>query len=231
MRTPRDDFEAKLLADIERLRSELNWFYSQLNRPDSAALGRSADSVDMVHELAYSHEAAIQTCLRQLRQRSDGETFEEKVFDLTALQRELSDRTALVEYFAIDGNLLIAPFQQLHYVPFHALYDGERYVIETREVSVTPGATLLQRCLEMPTPPLQRALLLGRPDEVAPRVADEVAAIAPLFPHSILLVGEDATRTKLQQYAPTVDVLHIACHGRFRSDNLFFQPCICLMAG
>jgi len=119
--------------------------------------------------------------------------------------------------------LVVAPYQQLHYVPFHALYDGERYVIETREVSVTPSATLLQRSLNTPTPPLRRALLVSRPDEYAPRVADEVAAIAPLFAQCTTLINDDATRARLQHHAPSADVLHIACHGRFRSDNPFFS--------
>ncbi|MFO7634671.1 MAG: CHAT domain-containing protein [Caldilinea sp.] len=96
-------------------------------------------------------------------------------------------------------------------------------MIETREVSATPSATLLQRCLNTSTPPLRSALLVGRPDDYAPRVADEVAAIAPLFASSISLVGDDATRAQLQHHAPSADILHIACHGRFRSDNPFFS--------
>lgn len=301
MRAPRDDFEASLLADLERLRGELNWFYSQINRPGSAAEARGLDGVDALHERARSHETAIQTILRQLQQRSDGAAFDGETLDLPALQRDLGEDAALVEYFAIDDNLLafvvtgdaltlvdlnctagdvqtalqqahfqlgavrhagallqrhlplllqrvqrplaqlydqlqrpvqkhigerrlvVAPYQQLHYVPFHALYDGERYVIEAREVSVTPSATLLQRSLNTPAPPLRSALLVGRPDAYAPRVADEVAAIAPLFAHSTALVGDDATRTQLQQLAPAADILHIACHGRFRSDNPFFS--------
>ncbi|MFO7633711.1 MAG: CHAT domain-containing tetratricopeptide repeat protein, partial [Caldilinea sp.] len=311
MRAPRDEFEAKLLADLERLRGELNWFYSQLNRPDGAAVERGIDSASTLHELARSHEAAIQTILRQLQQRSDGgapgivafhgAALNGDMLDLPALQRELGGDAALVEYFAIDNNLLafvitdrslamvdlncteadvqtalqqfhfqlgairyagallqrhlplllqriqrplarlydllvrpvqemidarrlvVAPYQQLHYIPFHALYDGERYVIETREVSVTPSATLLQRCLNTSTPPLRSALLVGRPDDYAPRVADEVAAIAPLFASSISLVGDDATRAQVQHHAPSADILHIACHGRFRSDNPFFS--------
>lgn len=301
IRAPRDEFEAGLLAELDRLRGELNWFYSQLNRPDGAAVERGADSTDALHELARSHEAAIQTILRQFQQRSDGAALDGEVLDLAALQPELGDEAALVEYFAIDDNLLafvvtgdalamvdlncteadvqtalqqfhfqlgavrhagallqrhlplllqriqrplaqlydhllrpaqqmigarrlvVAPYQQLHYIPFHALHDGERYVIETREVSVTPSATLLQRCLDTPASPLRSALLVGRPDEYAPRVADEVAAIAPLFAQSISLVGDDATRTQLQHHAPSADILHIACHGRFRSDNPFFS--------
>lgn len=305
MRAPRDKFEANLLADLERLRSELNWFYSQLNRPNAATVERGADSADALHELARSHEAAIQTILRQLEQRSNSAAFDSvengDTLDLPALHQALGNDAALVEYFAIDNHLLafvvtgdaltladlkctevdvqrtlqqfhfqlgavrhasallqrhlplllqrvqrplaqlydlllrpvqgiigrrrlvVAPYQQLHYAPFHAFYDGEQYVIETREISVTPSATLFQRALNMPTPPLRSALLVGLPDEYAPRVADEMAAIAPLFAQSVTLIGNDATRASLQQQAPSADLLHIACHGRFRSDNPFFS--------
>ena len=36
-------------------------------------------------------------------------------------------------------------------------------------------------------------------------------------------MGDDATRSQLQHHAPSADLLHIACHGRFRSDNPFFS--------
>ena len=108
-------------------------------------------------------------------------------------------------------------------MPFHALYDGAHYLVETREVSAAPSATLLHHCLTAPAPPLRRALLLGLPDDYAPRVADEVAAIAPLFADAVTLLGEDATRTRLQHHAPSADLLHLACHGRFRGDSPFFS--------
>ena len=299
--TPRDDFEAGLVAEIDRLRRELNWFYSQLNRPDTGDSAARSGEIDAIHETARRHEAAIQIIMRQLQQRSDGLMHTGGELDLPALQADLGVDTALIEYLAIDDALLafvvtgaavtlidldctqddvqgaldqldfqlgtvrhtgahlqrhlttlltrvqrplarlynlllapvlpavgdrrlvLAPYQRLHYVPFHALYDGARYIIETREVSITPSATLLQRALAAPAHTPQRALLVGLPDEYAPRVADEVAALAPLFAHSITLIGADATRRHLQRHAPTADLLHIACHGRFRSDNPFFS--------
>lgn len=122
-----------------------------------------------------------------------------------------------------DRRLVVAPHLVLHYVPFHALYDGAHYLVETREVSAAPSATLLHHCVAAPAPPLRRALLLGLPDDYAPRVADEVAAIAPLFAESVTLLGEDATSTGLQHHAPSADLLHLACHGRFRGDSPFFS--------
>jgi CHAT domain-containing protein len=297
---PRDDFEAALFAQLAQLRHELNWFYSQLGRPESGAGARSAE-LDLLHQAARSHETAILDLARQLQQRSDGGASAAQAFDLAQLQRDLGSDTALVEYlwleegalaFVVTGaalhvvelacheaevqaalqqfhfqlgalrhagahlqrhmpaliqrvqrplatlydlllapllgclgdrRLVVAPQRSLHYVPFHALYNGEQYLIETREVSAAPSATLLHHCLAAPAPPLRRALLLGLPDAYAPRVADEVAAIAPLFADPVTLLSEAATRTALEQHAPSADLLHLACHGRFRGDSPFFS--------
>ncbi|MEJ5246494.1 CHAT domain-containing protein [Caldilinea sp.] len=300
MFTPRDAFEAELMAQIEQLRRELNWFYTQINRPDDAHHERGL-TLELLNREARHREVSIQALLRQLHQRNVRPVDSSFSFDLAALRKELGEETALVEYFAIDDELVafvvtdnelatielegglgdvvdllqklrfqlgairgnggplrrhmpalvertqrllrqlyglllapltsllgnrrlaIAPYQTLHYIPFHALHDGERYIVETREVVVAPSAALLHHCLKKSVRPPQRALLVGKPDEYAPRVADEVAALAPLFAHSTVLLDDQATWMQLQAQSPAADLLHIACHGRFRNDNPFFS--------
>ena len=117
----------------------------------------------------------------------------------------------------------VVPHRALHYVPFHALHDGASYVIERREVIYAPSATVLNHCLASPRRDIRRALLLGVPDEHAPRVRDEVVALAPMFAESVALLDEDATLANLLARAPSADVLHMACHGQFRSDNPLFS--------
>jgi CHAT domain-containing protein len=119
--------------------------------------------------------------------------------------------------------LVVAPYRALHYVPFHALHDGAHYVVERREVCYAPSASVLRHCLARSHRPLQRAVLLGVADEATPRVRDEIAAIQPLFRDSVALLDEQATREALFRYAPGADVLHLACHGRFRPDNPLFS--------
>jgi CHAT domain-containing protein len=103
------------------------------------------------------------------------------------------------------------------------LHDGADYVIERREVCYAPSAGVLRHCLARPHRMLQRALLLGVADEATPRVRDEIAAIQPLFRESVALLDEQATREALFTHAPGADVLHLACHGRFRPDNPLFS--------
>jgi CHAT domain-containing protein len=121
------------------------------------------------------------------------------------------------------GRLAIVPHRVLHYVPFQALYDGTNYLIERYEICYAPSAAVLRHCLAMPRRPIERALILGVPDEQAPLVRDEVASLAPLFTESRVLLGDQATGAALRAHGPTADVVHLACHGRFRPDSPLFS--------
>jgi CHAT domain-containing protein len=60
-------------------------------------------------------------------------------------------------------------------------------------------------------------------------VADELAAVAAVHgPRAALRLDEQATLAALAAEAPSADVLHLACHGRFRADNPAFS---CLQLG
>jgi CHAT domain-containing protein len=125
-----------------------------------------------------------------------------------------------------DRRLALVPHRATHYVPFHALHDGQRHVIEAREVCTAPSAATLLRCLRTRTPGSERpprAVLIGVPDEHAPRVRDEVQAIASLFEHPVVLLGEQGTLAALHEHAIQADFVHLACHGQFRPDNPLFS--------
>jgi CHAT domain-containing protein/tetratricopeptide (TPR) repeat protein len=119
--------------------------------------------------------------------------------------------------------LVVVPHQALHYVPFHALFDGATYTIERREVCYAPSASVLHQCLRGERLPLQHALLVGVADEQIPRVHDEVAALSGLFADAVTLTGPAATRAALRENLARADLLHLACHGKFRPDNPLFS--------
>ncbi|HYE14264.1 MAG TPA: CHAT domain-containing tetratricopeptide repeat protein [Pyrinomonadaceae bacterium] len=105
----RDEFEAELLAQLEQLREELNWFYSRINRPpagdDSART--SPEAMRALHDAARERETRVLEIMRQLQQRGgDGALGRTEPLDLNALQRALGGETALVEYTSLDGELL-----------------------------------------------------------------------------------------------------------------------------
>jgi CHAT domain-containing protein len=122
-----------------------------------------------------------------------------------------------------DRRLVVVPHRTLHYVPFHALCDERGYLIQRREVCYAPSASVLNYCLAQPRRSIERALLLGVPDARTPHVQAEIDALAPLFPQSISLLGDQATLAALRQQAPAADLLHLACHGHFRPDNPLFS--------
>lgn len=300
---PRDPFEAELLTRLDRLRQELNWFYSQINRPPEDGGARRLAHMNDLHSAAREREAELLEIERQLRLKAPAENGLSgwAPFDLAHLQRVLGEDAALVEYFSLDGELLafvvtpdsielarglgaeteveaalaafrfqidalrfgaarmrahlpqlaerarahlaelytqllaplearlgrrqlvVVPHRALHYVPFHALYDGRAYVIERRAVSYAPSAAVLRRCFDRPLRPLERAVLLGAPDAQTPHVRAEIHALAALFPQPDTLLDEQATLAALRERAPAADVLHLACHGQFRPDNPLFS--------
>ena len=244
---PRDPFEAGLVARLGELRQELNWFYSQINRPPDSEAPRGPVATSALQSAIHERETEVSQIRRQLQQRSSpngndtrAPLMQIETLDLAWLQHELGPDTALVEYFTLDDELLafvvtgegvelvrglaheqqvaaaleqfrfqigalrygtkrlhshlgqlaaraqhhlarlyalllrpierhlgarrliVVPHRALHYVPFHALHDGDTYVIEQREVGYAPSANVLRYCHARPRAPL-RSCRVARP--------------------------------------------------------------------
>lgn len=127
-----------------------------------------------------------------------------------------------LEKFIGLRRLVVAPHRALHYVPFHALYDGFGYLIESREIVYAPSAAVLQNCLEKPRRKLENALFVGVSDERIPLVNEEINALSAILPSEILL-NDEATLEAIGDGAKHKDVLHLACHGQFRAENPLFS--------
>jgi tetratricopeptide (TPR) repeat protein len=146
---------------------------------------------------------------------------------------ERSARTVLTDLYDrlvrpladdLDGEqLIIVPYGPLHGVPFHALYDGQSYLIERYEISYATSATVMARCEARPRRRLEQALVVGVADDGIPYVAQEAETVAAMLPGAQLLQGQEATMPALRTAAPGQDLLHLACHGLFRADNPLFS--------
>jgi CHAT domain-containing protein len=119
--------------------------------------------------------------------------------------------------------LVIVPHDLLHYVPFHALFDGRSYLAESTAVSYAPSASIYALCCRRAAPASETSLILGVPDERAPFIADEVRAVAGILPQAELLMGAGATADALRQRGAASRIVHIATHGYFREDNPLFS--------
>lgn len=124
------------------------------------------------------------------------------------------------------AKLTIVPHGTLHQVPFHALFDGERHLLERFEISYAPSATVYAICQERPSldfGDLGKSLVMGVEDAAIPNATGETHAVAEHLAGAEVRVGSQATVGALYEEASGCDVLHLACHGLFRSDNPMFS--------
>ena len=119
--------------------------------------------------------------------------------------------------------LIVVPHGSLHYVPFHALWDGERYLLDRFAISYAPSASVFAMCCAKPAAEGETALVFGVPDELTPQIQGEVEAVAASLPGARLFVGEAATEERLRALGPESRLVHIATHGFFRQDNPMFS--------
>jgi CHAT domain-containing protein/tetratricopeptide (TPR) repeat protein len=132
---------------------------------------------------------------------------------------------------AIAGrDLLIVPHGSLHYVPFAALHDGEKFLMQGRALRYLPSAMLLGLMPEAKSfsasakDPVNRILILGNPDlgQAAldlPAAQIEAQDLQTMFSkNSELFVRRAATETLMKDRAFDFSHIHVASHGEFSSD-------------
>lgn len=139
---------------------------------------------------------------------------------LEALNNEL---IAPIRQFFQGKHLIFVPHGPLHFLPFHALKNGEEYLCDAFTVSYAPSATVFSLSQQKPASSAPASLVLGIADERAPQILDEVRCVSSLLPHSSLHLGEQATSSLLRERGPQSGLLHIATHGVYRQDNPMFS--------
>lgn len=120
-------------------------------------------------------------------------------------------------------HLIVAPHRLLHHLPFHALSDGQRFLMDEFTISYAPSGGVYALATARRPRYEQESLVLGIPDRNAPEIADEARAVAALLPNSRLFLGSDATLEVLREYGASSRYVHIATHGFFRRDNPMFS--------
>jgi tetratricopeptide (TPR) repeat protein len=152
-----------------------------------------------------------------------------QVEGLTSQARTILGRLYTRLLDGVDGlaalrSLVIVPHGLLHYLPFHALWDGERYLVERCAVSYAPSATLYAVCRARAGRTRRgRALVLGHSgDGRLPYVLQEAETVAAVLSEQARL-EQAATRRLLETDGRRARIIHIAAHGRFRADAPLFS--------
>jgi CHAT domain-containing protein len=131
---------------------------------------------------------------------------------LVPLQNELASRKRLI----------IVPHGLLHYLPFHALHDGQAYLLEHHEISYLPGASVLRYCRETQSASKGLAAFGYSFEGRLPHAVHEARTIADYLGGEAFLEDE-VTSAQLRKAVSDCRLLHLATHGDFRPDNPLFS--------
>jgi tetratricopeptide (TPR) repeat protein len=188
------------LCDLERVRALSDRLFVQLQR------------CELQGTLSGLHQSGlIASCRRLLR-------------ELHALLMEPLREILQPMPESGPAQLVIVPHGPLHRLPFHAFCEPDgQYLIENHEISYAPSATVWALCQQQPVRSIREATLIGCSSEALPSIAQELETLCRLFPSSRVLRESAATRDAILKATTGQDLLHLACHGTFRTDNPLFS--------
>lgn len=119
------------------------------------------------------------------------------------------------------GKILIAPCAPLHLVPFAALWDGARYLVETYVLEQIPGGALLG--VPAPVGETGPPLAIGASAEGAlGAVRQEIAAVAAALPDCRTYVDDPAALDALTTLDRAPRILHLSAHTAFDEEPTIF---------
>jgi CHAT domain-containing protein/Tfp pilus assembly protein PilF len=127
---------------------------------------------------------------------------------------------------AAAEHICVIPYGPLHFLPFHALHDGEQYLIEQKAVSYAPSATILLESSQGGSLNIDRVLALGEPAcdlKPLPFAREEVERVQKILGPERCRTefGADALRTVVLDAGGAKngqggdDVWHFAMHAMF----------------
>lgn len=172
---------------------------------------------------------AIERLLRAFRlnldaaQRSGGQPSEGLLHQARRVLARLHDRLLADVDLTGCRSLVVVPHGLLHYLPFHALHDGSRYLIERLAVSYAPSLALYDICRSRVRRRGRDALVLAHSaGGQVPSTVEEGRAVAAVLATPVHLEAA-ATRALIQSSGQTAAIIHLAAHGWFRADAPLFS--------
>jgi CHAT domain-containing protein/tetratricopeptide (TPR) repeat protein len=129
----------------------------------------------------------------------------------------------MAKQLAACRRLIIVPHGSLHYVPFHALFDGEKYLIETHEVSYLPASSFLCCSHDVACTTGHGMLAVGYSyQDRLPHAVAEARSLSERW-QAELVCEDEATCERVQTLMAGRRIIHLATHGEFRHDNPLFS--------
>ena len=119
------------------------------------------------------------------------------------------------------SRVVVIPQGALSGIPFHALHDGDEFIIDRHDLSISASAAIAIRTASSPMRGCG-TLIATVGDELAPSIDHEGVEVARM--HSahrptLHLREDQATSDRIRQALSSVEFAHIACHARFMPDS------------
>ncbi|MFN2420242.1 MAG: CHAT domain-containing protein [Gemmatimonadota bacterium] len=125
----------------------------------------------------------------------------------------------LAEAVAGASSVVVVPTGSLAYAPFHALWDGRRFLVEGNSLSVAPSARTLVSLRRRPERSGSGALVLGYEVPGLPGIGREVDAVRRWLPDADVRTGRAATRAALRRAGGGARLVHLAAHAEYRAES------------
>ena len=160
--------------------------------------------------------------------------------DVTALLREMSDPIGRYHQMSQrlygrligpvrarlkDRKVIIAPYGVLHHVPFAALSDGARFLVDDLRIAYLPSASTIEYVRALPARSGRQAVLafgdpdLGKPELELQFAKLEAQRVAAVFDGSVVLIGKAASKDRVRELAGGFRYLHFATHAIFDAEH------------
>ncbi len=146
--------------------------------------------------------------------------------DATARLYQLLIAPVQAEVDASD-TVLIVPAGELYYLPIHALGrvspDGSlTFLIEQKRFAYLASADLLNAVALVTAADNSQGssrplLAMGNPDGSLPAATEEVSSLGRIFIHANIILGKDATVSRMAQSTAGISYIHFATHGIINS--------------
>lgn len=123
-----------------------------------------------------------------------------------------------------QGRVTIVPHGPLHYLPFGALSNGRRFILDEAALRVLPSAGVLRHLTAKTAAKKPAALVMGNPDAGDAKfdlkfAQDEAKSIAGMMRGSKLLLGDKAKASYFVGKANSFNTVHLAARGIFDPDD------------
>ena len=135
-------------------------------------------------------------------------------FELARLSNILL--TPLFDHLGDDDIVCIIPDSFLHLIPFHALPINGQPLVVNYPVFYLPSLLLKSHLKKKQLDAAEITLIMGDSHLDLKQAQDESIKVGKILAAEPF-IGSKATKEVWEKFAPTADIIHLACHGKYNA--------------